>query len=533
MIIGFSSSAIGMELDKQDKVFYNSPMYLQSVSQRRSIANRDFNEKFVLQQLLDLVKKNNVKDIKEIFNEKPQLARRSCGQMVLYEALKMSQHNCIELLLMYEVSPNAVTVGGNCPLHCARDVKSAQLLIDYGADVEQKNDKGQTAVFSAMHDSRFDVARILFKAGININDGDKNGDTPLHYAVISLGKEEVKFLLYHGANADQPNNKGITAYQMAWDRAGDTFQAFEECKKVLFLPGNIVFYNKCFNDKPSDLINLLAHDGRNLKKLLMLDAAGYCSSDIVIAENVFKKQCTDKIWTELSSKVSPFSSDLLLLVKKIKARSSYRIEFLNALQNNQFFIAKQLIQSNPYLLYTYKNEYPFDEVNNLLANKFFAISVSESDYRHIKDLLYECFDFNFYDDQGRTLLCQLIDSIDTIKYKDLLKTGIPVNTIDNYGKSPLSYAILRGDEDKIKTLLQYDAVVRDDMLIEESAYFLSHLLNEVFCMQKCLVCKKHEYNMSNIPCINRHVGNFICKYCYELMNSECPECGNILNEYGM
>src|SRR5260221_6149163 len=146
----------------------------------------------------------------------------------------LNNYDYLEQMLKNGANANALSNDSNSLLHGIRDGQNAQLLIKYGACVDQKNKKGQTPLFMAMNNAHFEVARVLLKAGAHINERDKKNNTPLHYAVASERIAEIKFLLYNGADADQPNNDGITAYQIALERKGDILDAFEACRKVLF-----------------------------------------------------------------------------------------------------------------------------------------------------------------------------------------------------------------------------------------------------------------------------------------------------------
>jgi ankyrin repeat protein len=85
------------------------------------------------------------------------------------------------------------------------------LLLSHGVDANDDDDLGRTALhFAAMHD-RADVVRVLVgRKGTWVDALDSNDDTPLHLAARMAGRETVRVLLRHGANASSKNKLGIT-----------------------------------------------------------------------------------------------------------------------------------------------------------------------------------------------------------------------------------------------------------------------------------------------------------------------------------
>lgn len=110
----------------------------------------------------------------------------------------------------------------------ARSAKMAQLLIANGANVSDRDKKGQAILLHAIvcH-LDFDLLKVLLQNGADINARDDSGTTALlraaWYPYERDDKNSVQFLLENGANANVANNQGETPLLVA-DRL-DVLQA--------------------------------------------------------------------------------------------------------------------------------------------------------------------------------------------------------------------------------------------------------------------------------------------------------------------
>ena len=77
----------------------------------------------------------------------------------------------------------------------------AELLLAGGADVNVKDDGGDTPLHAGAYEGDKDVAALLLARGADINAKDKKGATPLHLMASQGHEEIVELLLGGGANA--------------------------------------------------------------------------------------------------------------------------------------------------------------------------------------------------------------------------------------------------------------------------------------------------------------------------------------------
>ena len=83
------------------------------------------------------------------------------------------------------------------------DLASAKLLVAAGANVNDEDAWGVSAVVLAAHSGFTDVVEFLLEKGANANS-DRAGFTALHEAIMRRDENLVKVLLDHGADANLP-----------------------------------------------------------------------------------------------------------------------------------------------------------------------------------------------------------------------------------------------------------------------------------------------------------------------------------------
>ena len=95
-------------------------------------------------------------------------------------------------------------LGGNTPLIFAArsgDLRSVQLLVDAGADVNQLSAFGTSPMIMAIHGSNTEALEYLIENGADI-ESHESGHTALHAAVQRGNSDAVNVLIKHGANLE-------------------------------------------------------------------------------------------------------------------------------------------------------------------------------------------------------------------------------------------------------------------------------------------------------------------------------------------
>jgi ankyrin repeat protein len=127
----------------------------------------------------------------------------------------------VEDCLKDGADPN-IPVDGKLPLvESARvgSISLVEMLVKYGANIDLKDDTGQSPLFAASIYAKqtWDCIRFLVARGADINTYDESGNTPLMLCSIHNQPDLAEFLLGHGAKTDHPNRTGRTPLGMAME----------------------------------------------------------------------------------------------------------------------------------------------------------------------------------------------------------------------------------------------------------------------------------------------------------------------------
>ncbi|NXT90861.1 ASB10 protein, partial [Anhinga rufa] len=178
------------------------------------------------------------------------------GKTALHEACAAARTDCVRLLLSFGADPEAVSEDGYKPLHLCKSPDSiecvqqllqhgasvnsrteeendtalhvaarhgltdhVQLFLRYGAELEAKNEEGQTPLNAACAqphqpldmDRYYRVCQLLVESGASINAADRDRQHPLHLACKNANAQVAELLLARGANVNVMNYSGNTA----------------------------------------------------------------------------------------------------------------------------------------------------------------------------------------------------------------------------------------------------------------------------------------------------------------------------------
>lgn len=152
---------------------------------------------------------------------------------------------------------------GNTPLHFAKSASIADLLIEHGADIEEQDGGSETPLHTAARWSRTAVAQTLLDHGATIDPKDSSGQTPLFFACEAGNIKLTRLLIDRGAKVNVVAKYGNSPIWMAAGAevfGGDSPEAnHAEVIRLLVKHGASLAITK---DDGRTLLHQAAHSGR-------------------------------------------------------------------------------------------------------------------------------------------------------------------------------------------------------------------------------------------------------------------------------
>lgn len=178
-------------------------------------------------------------------------------------------------LLRIGANPNFNYYGGNllCNAVSSDNELRVQLLLDYGADPNIEDHKGDIPFIEASFESRLKILQQLIATGADINHKNNNGETPLMVASRNQALSVMQTFIHAGADVNCSDNIGRTALMHALIEHGDVpilvlRDWVRECHSRSFPK------ERCFN-----VTSLLIASGAELDKA---DSNGFFPSDYAL-----------------------------------------------------------------------------------------------------------------------------------------------------------------------------------------------------------------------------------------------------------
>ena len=184
------------------------------------------------------------------------LGAKSGAKKSMYAAAILGDIQTIKKLINEGLDINKLTETGKAPLHLTATYghkKATEYLLVSGANINCKDDTGSSPLFSAVRTThkeivellisnganiktekrllhqlswvgykktegrikQVEIAKSLILKGVNLNEKDLSGDTPLHSAAEHGHIEMAEFLLESGANVNEDNETKTTPLHKA------------------------------------------------------------------------------------------------------------------------------------------------------------------------------------------------------------------------------------------------------------------------------------------------------------------------------
>ena len=175
-------------------------------------------KKMRVSPLVDAAKKGDLEEIKRLLEEGYYIDTYSAsGLTPLMWAAKKGHKAAVECLLASKAKVNERS-NGFTPLLCAAQQSNGeivQILLKNGANIDAKNNEGQTALMIAAAQGHKEIVKTFLAHGIHPNEQDDEGTTALMFAAEQGHTEVLQLLLQAEVEKDVQNKHGVTALMMA------------------------------------------------------------------------------------------------------------------------------------------------------------------------------------------------------------------------------------------------------------------------------------------------------------------------------
>ena len=91
------------------------------------------------------------------------------------------------------------------------NVETARMLLEYGAEVDRRNDRGQTPLGGVAFKGYEEIVTLLLGHGADIDADNGGGMTPLMFAALFGRSKVVEELKARGASLQHRNRLGLSA----------------------------------------------------------------------------------------------------------------------------------------------------------------------------------------------------------------------------------------------------------------------------------------------------------------------------------
>jgi len=159
--------------------------------------------------------------VNELLNAGAQIERQDFrGVTALFIAAENRHLNIVKVLLERGANPEFVSTQGKTFLHAAvagGNLDLVNLALRYPNQINARAEFNHTALLTAAHQRRTEIAKLLVERGADVNVADQGGTTPLIASAPnddnpSPAKAElVQLLIKNGADVNAADNDGWTA----------------------------------------------------------------------------------------------------------------------------------------------------------------------------------------------------------------------------------------------------------------------------------------------------------------------------------
>lgn len=369
-------------------------------------------------------------------------------------AIENQNHRVVQIILSkINVDINKKDIHGRTKLQDSvmlGDHEMAKILIEYGADLNSKDNKDQNVLYDALSYGNIDfIDHLLSLKNLDFNNIDKENNNILQHS-FSLANDEIALkLIKHGVNPNLRNKEGNTYLSIVAQRGIQSFKIIETALENGFdINSRVANKNTILMEVLSALSNIDSSDEARRNSLL---AMGQKLIEIGINVNAVNNDNEHVLFQTIKS--SDLESTLMLLEKKIDINlqnnngetplfyASYGgIEKLEITILLLKYGADPTIKNN-------KDQTIIEILNNLVLtnhgkiefidNNVMKYAVGHSRFMNVLKAIFKYYkrELNFLDSKGDPIFFQPLMCDNIPLFKLYLKAGVDLQMLNNDGNN--------------------------------------------------------------------------------------------------
>ncbi len=139
-------------------------------------------------------------------------------QLIALDMAKAGDTNELKKMIASGLPVNLCDSKGNSLLMLSTyygQMETSSMLLKGGAEVDRRNDHGQTPLGGAAFKGDLAITTLLLDARASIDADNGGGKTPLMYAAMFGHRQVVEYLLARGADPNSKTFLGLSAQSLA------------------------------------------------------------------------------------------------------------------------------------------------------------------------------------------------------------------------------------------------------------------------------------------------------------------------------
>lgn len=343
------------------------------------------------------------------------------------------------------------------------DEKKIQKFIDNGLDINQKDEKGRTFLFSLVDKRKIEAIKFLIKNKIDLTVEDGYGKNILDEAISKADGMMIRFLLDNGFSLNYKNSSNRTVLQnVALEGDYRTFQilaTYEPDYNLKDSYGKTVLFD-AVNGENEKIVKEVVN---NVQDVNINDE----NKETVLFSSVLKEDIKIAHLLVLNGvDVNHLNKDNQNVLFNAVLHGDKNLDFIKLLMKKGINInqvdsdGRNILDEIIHILELQRTS------KSKLEDKYSLIEEENSYEQIVSTLIKNGLDLNKQDRNGNTILVNEINKKDFENIEFLLKCGMDLNIKDKVGKTLLYKEVLKGNSNykMIKYLIDHGANIenRDD-----------------------------------------------------------------------